>query len=175
MPTPRGLVTWKPIGFLSILSFLNSCSYLTLQSPCQIFTDRALLTADYMTLAKDFEKGCCCDCCWCSSKVTREWRVLWHLRQYSTVVVWGLFAWRLIMAKTMPDRNILEDSYQLVKHFLDFKVAAATAVGAVPRSHGGVESTLAPPTILHSGCMGLVCLATDNSDVTLTQTDGRWR
>ena len=102
MPTPRGLVTWKPIGFLSILSFLNSCSYLTLQSPCQIFTDRALLTADYMTLAKDFEKGCCCDCCWCSSKVTREWRVLWHLRQYSTVVVWGLFAWRLIMAKMTP-------------------------------------------------------------------------
>ena len=74
------------------------------------------------------------------------------------------------MAKMMPDRNILEDSYQLVKHFLDFKVAAATAVGAVPRSHGGVESTLAPPTILHSGCMGLVCLATDygKNDVSST-------
>ena len=29
------------------------------------------------------------------------------------------------------------------------------------QGHTGVESTLAPPTILHSGCMGLVCLATD--------------
>ena len=80
-----------------------------------------------------------------------------------------------VLQYSYTDKNILEESYQLVKHFLDFKVAAATAVGAVPRSHGGVESTLAPPTILHSGCMGLVCLATDNSDVTLTQTDGRWR
>ena len=140
MPTPRGLVTWKPIGFLSILSFLNSCSYLTLQSPCQIFTDRALLTADYMTLAKDFEKGCCCDCCWCSSKVTREWRVLWHLRHYSTVVVWGLFVWRLIMAKTTPPCFIqwMTDYLSLQPKPYIFNLRLRQP-GAVPRSHRSGE------------------------------------
>ena len=93
-----------------------------------------------MTLAKDFEKGCCCDCCWCSSKVTREWRVLWHLRHYSTVVVWGLFVWRLIMAKTTPPCFIqwMTDYLSLQPKPYIFNLRLRQP-GAVPRSHRSGE------------------------------------
>ena len=104
-----------------------------------------------------------------------EWRLLWRLRQYSTVVVWGLFAWQLTIRMSHWHKQMVDGAERLIScHWRAFlsafshsqliqKSAPSTICWCQCdiRIITGVESTLAPPTILNSGCMGLVCLATD--------------